>query len=164
MHKYLGSCLVAAKKKISWLMKIESDPFTLNNHYMWDYKEKFLTYYRRVRQDARTKCGVFSEGNEPEYEDSFSVRLNTGLVNRKKSVPAEALSLLVRLGYQVKTQQDLDRLLRQDTMEPALAVMSSARAYFQGMFSNSDDILPAKIHVPSGLQAFCRSYSDGYRL
>ena len=151
MHEYLGSCLVAAKKKISWLMKIESDPFTLNNHYMSDYKEKFLTYYRRVRQDARTKCGVFSEGNEPEYEDSFSVRLNTGLVNRKKSVPAEALSLLVRLGYQVKTQQDLDRLLRQDTMEPALAFMSSVRAYFQGMFLSSKNILLAEIHVSSGL-------------
>ena len=57
MHEYLGSCLEAAKKKISWLMEIESDPFTLNSPYMSDYKEKFLTYYRRIRQDARIKNG-----------------------------------------------------------------------------------------------------------
>ena len=149
MHEYLGSCLVAAKKKISWLMKIESDPFTLNNHYMSDYKEKFLTHYRRVRRDARTRDGDLGAENMNKEEN--------------EGATAEALSLLVKLGYEV-TKQNLDRLLRQDTMELALAVMSSARAYFQGMFSNSDDILPAKIHVPSGLQAFCRSYSDGYRL
>jgi len=118
MHEYLGSCLEAAKKKISWLMEIESDPFTLNNHYMSDYKEKFLTYYRRVRQDARIKNGDLGGANMGRQEN--------------ERVTADALSLLVRLGYEVK-KQDLDKLLMQDTMGPALAVMASVRAYFQGM-------------------------------
>ena len=117
-------------------MKIESDPFTLNNHYMSDYKEKFLTHYRRVRRDARTRDGDLGAENVNKEEN--------------EGVTAEALSLLVRLRYEV-TKQNLDRLLKQDTMEPALAVMSSVRAYFQGMSLSSKNILLAEIHVSSGL-------------
>ena len=118
MYEYLGSCLEAAKKKISWLMEIESDPFTLNNHYMSDCKEKFLTYYRRSRQDA--------------IRNSHLHRTNMSRQENER-VTADALSHLVRLGYEV-SRQDLDRLLRPDTMEPALVVMASVRAYFRGMF------------------------------
>ena len=99
-------------------MEIESDPFTLNNHYMSDCKEKFLTYYRRSRQDA--------------IRNSHLHRTNMSRQENER-VTADALSHLVRLGYEV-SRQDLDRLLRPDTMEPALVVMASVRAYFQGMF------------------------------
>ena len=149
MHEYLGSCLEAAKKKTSWLMEIESDPFTLNSPYLSDYREKFLSYYRRIRQDARTKNGDL-DGSDTNREEN-------------EGVMADALSLLVRLGYEV-SKQDLDRLLRPDTMEPALAVIASVRAYFQGMFLNPKITLPAEIYVPSRIQTFCRSCPDGYRL
>jgi len=118
MNEHLTSRLEAAKQKVSWLMEIESDPFTLNNHYMSDCKEKFLTYYRRIRQDA--------------IENGHLHRTNMSRQENQR-VTADALSLLVRLGYEV-AKQDLDRLLRPDKMEPALAVMASVRAYFQGMF------------------------------
>ena len=118
MHEYLESRLEAAKQKISWLMEIETDPFTLNNHSMSDYKAKILTYYRRFRQDAIKNSHLHRTNmSRQEYE----------------RITADALSHLVRLGYEI-SKQDLDRLLSPDKMEPALAVMASIRAYFQGMF------------------------------
>jgi hypothetical protein len=119
MHEHLGSSLEAAKKKITWLMKIQSDPFTLNNHYLADYKDKFLTYYRRVRRDAKTKDNNLGALPEPPF------------VEEEVDLTAEALGLLTRLGYEVK-REDLGKLLGQDEMEPALMIMASVRAYFQG--------------------------------
>lgn len=121
MHEHLSSCLEAAKKKIIWLMKIQADPFTLNNHYMADYKEKFLTYYRRVRQDAKTRDSNLGAVPEPTDEGG----------EVEGDMATEALSILTKLGYEV-TKEDLGKLLGQDSMEPALVIMASVRAYFQG--------------------------------
>ncbi|KAF5355093.1 hypothetical protein D9756_005579 [Leucocoprinus leucothites] len=134
MHEHLGSCLEAAKKKIVWLMNIQADPFTLNNHYMADYKEKFLTYYRRVRQDARTKdngLGAVAEaGNDWE--------------GAGEDPTAAALSALAKLGYEIK-KEDLGKLLAQDMMEPALVIMASVRAYFQVAYKRFVDNVPMAI-------------------
>jgi hypothetical protein len=122
MHEQLGTCLEAAKSKINWMTKIHGDPFTLNDHYLADYKEKFLTYYRRVRQDARTKDRNL--GAVPGPSDNQD--------KNKAGLTSEALSLLTALGYEVK-KEDLNKLLGQDMMEPALEIMATVRAYFQGM-------------------------------
>lgn len=47
MHKHLQVCLDMANAKVLWLLDLEqAHPFSLNTHYLSDYKTKFLTFYR----------------------------------------------------------------------------------------------------------------------
>lgn len=51
MHKHLQVCLDMANAKVLWLLDLEqAHPFSLNTHYLSDYKTKFLTFYRAERQ------------------------------------------------------------------------------------------------------------------
>lgn len=141
MHEHLKNCLEAAKKKIEWLMKIQGEPFTVNNHYMADYREKFLTYYRRARQDAKSRDGgsraipwMSLNGRKPMgIKSPYSYGSgDTGSDMETPDATTEVLSLLAKIGYQGLTKEDLPRLLEQDAMEPALEIMATVRAYFQG--------------------------------
>ncbi|KAJ3576514.1 hypothetical protein NP233_g376 [Leucocoprinus birnbaumii] len=124
VHEHLGTCLDEARKKIVWLMKIQADPFTLNRHYYFDYKEKYLTHYRRERQTVLARTGK--------------------AISNDTTVTREALSLLTRLGYEV-TKEDLAKLLKQDMMEPVLSLMASVRAYFQVAYKRVVDNVPMAI-------------------
>lgn len=125
MHEHLGQCLSEAKKKVEWLMKIQRDPFTLNNHYLMDYKAKFLTYYRRVREDSK-KSDIDLGGKR--LFDSFP----PAEVAPTNENVAHALSALAKLGYHGLKAEDLGKLLGHQNMEPAMEVMATVRAYFQG--------------------------------
>ncbi|KAF9442902.1 hypothetical protein P691DRAFT_797792 [Macrolepiota fuliginosa MF-IS2] len=121
IHEHLGDCLNAAKQKIDWLMKIQANPFTLNSHYLSDYKEKFLTYY------ARGFLGAL------------------GLKGGESSDMTEALSLLAGLGFQGLKPEDLAKLFAKDAMEPALEIMATVRAYFQVAYKRAVDNVPMAI-------------------
>ncbi|KAJ3560537.1 hypothetical protein NP233_g10774 [Leucocoprinus birnbaumii] len=124
IHEHLRSCLEEAKKKMTWLMKIQADPFTLNGHYFADCKEKFLVHYRRERQNALARNGR--------------------TISNDINLTREALSYLTRLGYEVN-KEDLAKLLKQDMMEPALGLMASVRAYFQVAYKRFVDNVPMAI-------------------
>ncbi len=128
MHEHLAECLSEAKKKIEWLMKTQRGPFTLNNHYYSDYKEKYLTYYRRVRKDS--KAYDIDLGVERKV---FGLNIQQA-PSPSKDLTSEALSALAKIGYHGLKSEDLAKLLGQDKMEPALEIMATVRAYFQGMW------------------------------
>lgn len=128
MHEHLGQCLSEAKKKIDWLMKIQYDPFTLNNHYLADYKEKFMTYYRRIRKDSKTN----NNRSLRAVLSASAFRSNERPAVEVVDPTAAALSALANLGFHGLKGEDLGKLLGQDKMEPALEVMATVRAYFQG--------------------------------
>ncbi|XP_006461470.1 hypothetical protein AGABI2DRAFT_192973 [Agaricus bisporus var. bisporus H97] len=160
MYEHLGNCLEAAKKKVAWLLKVEGEPFTVNNHYLADYKEKFLVYYRRARRDAKRKA--LSPGTRrpsPTKMTSMAMAEETrSPMNRSRSVfqsasidegavdpITEALTALSRAGYPGLTQDDLPKLLGQDDMEPALEIMATVRAYFQVSYKRFVDNVPMAI-------------------
>lgn len=120
IQEHLTQCLLGAKEKINWLMKIQHEPFTLNDHYLADYAEKFRTYYRRVRKDSKTNNNNL--GAERRDSDKSPDEEQT----------TEALSALAKLGYHGLKGEDLAKLLEQDDMEPALDIMATVRGYFQG--------------------------------
>jgi hypothetical protein len=49
IQKHINDCLQRAEDKVDWLLKVEDKPFSLNNHYLADYKAKFLSYYKGAR-------------------------------------------------------------------------------------------------------------------
>ncbi|KAG6826305.1 hypothetical protein H0H93_016635, partial [Arthromyces matolae] len=46
----VNRCMTQAEERINWLLKLESRPFSLNTHYLTDYKDKFLAHYRSARE------------------------------------------------------------------------------------------------------------------
>ena len=112
VNDHLDEAANRTKEKIQWLLHLEQNPTTLNTHYYADYKDKFIAYYKAAREDSdllrKLKSG--SLAGEP---------LN------------KALSSLNELGISAKPT-DLPKLLPPDPKEPALNIMASVRAYFQG--------------------------------
>ncbi|KXN93305.1 hypothetical protein AN958_00229 [Leucoagaricus sp. SymC.cos] len=122
-----------------WLIKLHSDPFTLNTHYMSDYKEKFLTYYRRVRQDSRRKdANLGAIPDRPPTQFVFGAQ-------EQEDLTGQALSILAKIGYEGLKREDLGKLLGQDVMEPALDIMATVRAYFQVAYKRFMDNIPMAI-------------------
>jgi len=51
VNDLLFECQASALQKIKWLLVMENGaPFTSNDHYFRDYREKFLKSYREARQ------------------------------------------------------------------------------------------------------------------
>ncbi|KAH9485775.1 Interferon-induced GTP-binding protein Mx2 [Psilocybe cubensis] len=127
MRQHIEQCRSNAENKISWLLELEEDPFSLNTHYFADYKEKFLAYYKgeRQRYTGSGLMSTLSEENNPQ-------------------IP-QALAALAALGLQGLNIIDLQKLLPSDEMEPALNIMSDVRAYFQVAYKRFADNVPLSI-------------------
>lgn len=110
MNRHLKDCMSTTERMITWLLSLEERPFSLNTHYLADYRQKFLAFYKEERQRYTQ---ITSSSPTPES------------VN-------EALAALAKLGLTGVTQQDLWKLHPSDQMEPALTIMADVRAYFQG--------------------------------
>jgi hypothetical protein len=131
VSEHLKKCADQTRDKIKWLIGIEKRAFTLNTHYYSDYKDKFLSYYRSCREKEEngplvqklqryTRAGTNmgrQKAYSPEFQDAVS----------------QVLALLPTIGLTGTQATDLARLLPPDPMEPALNIMASVRAYFQGM-------------------------------
>jgi hypothetical protein len=113
---------------IDWLIQLEDRPFTLNNHYLSDYKDKFFSYYKGSRE-----------------KDNHGSLMQT-IKNYKTPVPnpynpspptptgvSKVLAGLVEIGMVGVNPGDLPKLLPPDGMESALTIMADVRSYFQGM-------------------------------
>ncbi|KAF8957357.1 P-loop containing nucleoside triphosphate hydrolase protein [Flammula alnicola] len=48
-QQHINECLERAEERIKWLQRLEDVPFSLNTHYLSDYKSKFLAHYRGAR-------------------------------------------------------------------------------------------------------------------
>lgn len=127
MNRHVQDCMSATERMITWLLSVEERPFSLNTHYLADYREKFLAFYKNERQ-RYNQSGALS-----------SLQPNPESVN-------EALAALAKLGLTGIKQEDLWKLHRSDQMEPALAIMADLRAYFQGEHRYSRCILTYILH------------------
>lgn len=118
------------ERKIEWLTELEARPFTLNEHYFTDYRDKFLSYYKGSRETdlngdlMRTLSAYKPPSRRTSKAFEASEASPTGV--------AKVLAGLVEVGIVGVTATDLAKLLPSDRMEPALAIMADVRAYFQG--------------------------------
>lgn len=130
IQKHVNECLQRAEERIEWLLKLEDRPFSLNTHYLADYKDKFYSYYKGARErDEKSDLvklinNYCSSSNTVESAPSFGKQAPTGL--------AKVLTGLAEMGLAGIKPEDIPKLLPPDRMEPAIHIMSDVRAYFQG--------------------------------
>lgn len=132
MQDHLKSCFARTEQRINWLVDLEDTPFSLNTHYLSDYKSKFLTFYRGVRNKGNYKDIM---GHIDAYIPSSS---NS---HKNASSPygiSKVMSGLAEIGLIGVQARDLAKLFKIDDMEPALEIMADVRAYFQGASSGCE--------------------------
>jgi hypothetical protein len=162
VNDHLDRAATRTKLMIEWLLSVEQVPTTLNTHYFSDYRDKFLAYYRAWRNDNDLLVSKLKRTKTVNHLPSPPGAPSTQTHQDTQSVVNHILSGLSEIGISVKATE-LAKLLPPDPMEPALNIMASVRAYFQGGFSVSCIVLLTKTIVFSRLQTFRGHGSDGYR-
>jgi hypothetical protein len=115
-----------AEERIAWLLALEDRPFSLNTHYLADYQDKFLAYYKGARErDRNAELTSAIQSYTPSASNTFGASSPSGI--------AKVLTGLVEIGMHNVKPEDLAKLIPPDAMEPALRIMADVRAYFQGM-------------------------------
>lgn len=118
-----------AQERIDWLMKLEDRPFSLNTHYLADYKDKFLDHYRTAREKDRNPklmAAIQQYSPAPGSGSSHVPSVPTGI--------EKVLAGLIEMGIVGVRPEALAKLIEPDGVEPALGIMADVRAYFQGTY------------------------------
>jgi hypothetical protein len=161
----------------------------LNAHYLSDYKEKFLSYYKAHRQTSlpaplRSALGLDKSqtkgptaSNQPSsFKFNTSTTPPSAFGNTTFAPPAKSpeeapdealrkiLSGLSEVGIDGVTPADLAKLLPPDQYSPALEIMAEVRAYFQGespRLISTSSVLSAKFAL---LAVAYKRYADNVPL
>ena len=150
---YMKKCGDETRYSISWLLNLERRPRTLNDHYYSDYRDKFLAHYKGNRYSGKHGSLI----RRLEAHDSSPTSSSIGSQKQSRfpdfaESTAKVLSGLQEIGISSKAT-DLPKLLPSDPYEPALHIMATVRAYFQGALSPPPLPLPSLICPPySGIQ------------
>jgi hypothetical protein len=113
----------STEARVAWLLALEDRPFSLNTHYLADYRDKFMAYYKGAReQDRNANLMSAIRGYSPheprEGQDGVT----------------KVLAALAEMGIHGVKPGELAKLIPPDGMEPALVIMADVRAYFQGAY------------------------------
>ncbi|KAJ7587575.1 P-loop containing nucleoside triphosphate hydrolase protein [Mycena floridula] len=130
IQERLDERLLSNEKEIERLIELESQPFTLNTHYLADYKDKFMAQYKGHR---KANMGVMKVLES--YPKISNDHLNV------------ILSYLGVIGIGGVEAVDLAQLLPNDAMTPALNIMAEVRAYFQVAYKRFADNVPLAIDL-----------------
>lgn len=128
-------CLEQAQERVEWLLHLEQSPFSLNTHYLADYKSKFITHYKSAREKYEQADLMRTIKNYKSNPSSSMITGFTGNRNSPVAQPtgiAKVLASLTEVGIVGIKAEDLSKLLPPDRMEPAFGIMADVRAYFQG--------------------------------
>ena len=140
IQQHIKHCLERAEERISWLFELEDWPFSLNTHYLADYKSKFLAHYKGTRQKYE-QVDILSAIQSYNKDKSRLGKGGTTTVAKAPSDPTTASQIngitkimtgLAEIGMTGILPEQLPKLLPSDRMEPALVIMAEVRAYFQG--------------------------------
>ncbi|KAF8991460.1 P-loop containing nucleoside triphosphate hydrolase protein [Cyathus striatus] len=126
---HITKCLDRAESQIRWLHAVENRPFSLNDHYLSDYKQKFLTHFKGARDRQANATAI---DNINGYSPSPTSATGKNMSQPQQYGISKVLTGLAEMGITGIQAEDLARLLPSDKMEPALVIMADVRAYFQG--------------------------------
>ena len=111
--------------KLKWFLELEKQPRTLNEHYYSDYRDKFIAYYRGGRRhktkDLANRLRKFDSSRSNSVLDTTFVENTTAILNGLRNIGLPNVKAV-----------DLPRLFASDPYEPAINIMATVRAYFQG--------------------------------
>jgi hypothetical protein len=128
--EHIRKCAEEARDRIKWLLSLEDWPFTLNEHYYGDYKQKFHRHYRSVFDAVDTE-GVGAEFHAFNYSDAEEYL---------KDAMSHILRGLASFNLSNVAPADLAKLLPPNPQEPAITVMAEVRAYYHGLLSLSGSL------------------------
>ena len=119
---HLNTCTRLAHERMTHCIEIErEEPTTVNEHYLSDYKSKYLARYR-----AEKKLHSGSGNNDILRDFIKGVYENHPYFTTTRSN-------LQNMGFPSDLRrEDFLRLLKPDTSEEALDIMAEVRAYYQG--------------------------------
>ena len=129
VNDHLDRAAIQTKSKLEWLLSLEEVPITLNFHYFSEYKSKFLAEYKGCKNGDNNLLSKLKQAETITH--SVLSPNSKAFGGDQNDAVKRALSALNELGITSKPT-DLARLLPPDPMEPALQIMASVRAYFQG--------------------------------
>ncbi|KAH6910212.1 P-loop containing nucleoside triphosphate hydrolase protein [Coprinopsis sp. MPI-PUGE-AT-0042] len=144
IQKHLNDCFERAEYSARWLLKLESRPFTLNTHYLADYRDQFISFYKAARE--KETRGTIST----QVDDYNRARKNFSLQglkdpNLNPTGISRVLLGLTEIGLEGVKAKDICKLLPEDQMEPAIRIMADVRAYFQVAYKRFADNVPLAI-------------------
>lgn len=138
IQDHIKKCMERAEERIEWLLALEDQPFTLNTHYLADYRDKFLAYYKGAREkDYNATLTSAIEAYGPPASKGLSTQSPIGIDRIMKG--------MTELGMYGVKPEDLMKLIPPDAMEPALGIMADVRAYFQVAYKRFADNIPLAI-------------------
>ncbi|RDB20697.1 Interferon-induced GTP-binding protein Mx [Hypsizygus marmoreus] len=140
IQDHLMKCMERTEERIQWLLDLEDRPFSLNTHYLTDYRDKFLAYYKGAREKDRN--AVLAKAISAY---STSARTTFGESSPQPTGMAKVLAGLVEIGVVGTKPADIAKVLPADEMEPALKIMADVRAYFQVAYKRIIDNIPLAI-------------------
>lgn len=112
-------CSSKAQEKLQECIKLErEEPVTSNEHYLADYKIKFMARYK-------------AERNRHVRNNSNLQKLVDGAFNHTRYMQ-EALDNLKAMGLQDINPNSLVRLIPPDNTDAIIEIMAEVRAYYQG--------------------------------
>lgn len=143
IQKHVNECLQRAEERIEWLLKLEDRPFSLNTHYLADYKDKFYSYYKGARErDEKSDLMKLISNYRPS---SNTVKSTPTYGDPPPTGLAKVLTGLAEMGLAGIKPEDIPKLLPPDRMEPAIHIMSDVRAYFQVAYKRIADNVPLAV-------------------
>ncbi|CCM06033.1 uncharacterized protein FIBRA_08279 [Fibroporia radiculosa] len=133
MTEHISTCSKSTVDRLDWLLELEKQPRTSNDHYYRSYFEKFAAYYKACRlrsgdQSLVEKLKAY-DSRSPD-ESSFGTAVT------------EILAGFSKLGISRVTPADLLKVLPSDPYEAAIGIMASVRAYFQVAYKRFADNVP----------------------
>ncbi|KAL1744329.1 hypothetical protein HDZ31DRAFT_64162 [Schizophyllum fasciatum] len=148
LQERLKQLLDQTKERIDWLVEVEQAPFTLNTHYLNDYTDKFMSYYKSARQ-SQSNEGLMAKIRAHGAQTATPARppgMRGGfVVEAAPSGIEKILAGAVEVGITGTKSEDVARLLAPDAMEPAMHIMADVRAYFQIAYKRFADNIPLAI-------------------
>lgn len=121
----------------------EDEPFTLNNHYLDDYKDKFIAFYKGAREKE-------IRGRISARIEAFKRRRGDERNDTSGEEDDDPIALIIRgvagLGLQEFKVDDIYKLYPRDRMESAIDIMAGVRAYFQVAYKRFADNVPQAIN------------------
>ncbi|KAJ6564726.1 P-loop containing nucleoside triphosphate hydrolase protein [Mycena capillaripes] len=134
VQDYMNQRAEAAQALIAKFIALENDgALTLNDHYLSDYKAKFLSHYKSARE----------KNQNPNLAQAIATF--KPVASGSSTGIAQVLGLLSSIGLSGVTANDLVKLLTPDPMDPALNIMADVRAYFQVAYKRIVDNIPRAI-------------------
>ncbi|RXW23709.1 hypothetical protein EST38_g2143 [Candolleomyces aberdarensis] len=145
IYNHLKECFTRAENRIKWFIELEALPFTLNQHYLSDYREKFLAYYKAAREDDIRN---FVTKQVKAYKNTASTLSNSRASDDEyecpKGIPKVLLGL-TEMGITGILPDDIYKILPADEMAPAISIMADVRAYFQVAYKRFADNIPLAV-------------------